>query len=406
MSAETAPVEVPYLDIASPSFAMSSEEVRDARERNWYAKTNYGYGILRYKEVTELLKHPSLNQGSAKWPEHNGVHSGVFYEWWSKNLLVLEGEEHHRIRRLLNPAFSPTAARRLEPEFAEIANELIADMKAKHARGEQVEFVADFSEPFATRALCTMMGLSHDHWPFIADRANTVGYALSVSIKEDIESIDVAVTELYDFVDQLIAERKENPGQDVVSRLVQFSESGDKLTDAELRNALVLMLFGGMDTTRNQIGLILQTFMRNPDQWDLLAQNPGELAKPALEEALRVNPTTRWVTREANEDFEFQGLAIEKGTTVHLFTMSSGTDPEAYPDPDIDIQSEDRKPHHTFGGGVHHCLGHYIARADMSVALPLLAQAFGDITCPGGDEWLPDSGNHGPVRLPITFSVR
>ena len=76
MSAETAPVEVPYLDIASPSFAMSSEEVRDARERNWYAKTNYGYGILRYKEVTELLKHPSLNQGSAKWPEHNGVHSG------------------------------------------------------------------------------------------------------------------------------------------------------------------------------------------------------------------------------------------------------------------------------------------------------------------------------------------
>ena len=406
MSAETAPVEVPYLDIASPSFAMSSEEVRDAREINWYAKTNYGYGILRYKEVTELLKHPSLNQGSAKWPEHNGVHSGVFYEWWSKNLLVLEGEEHHRIRRLLNPAFSPTAARRLEPEFAEIANELIADMKSKHARGEQVEFVADFSEPFATRALCTMMGLSHDHWPFIADRANTVGYALSVSIKEDIERIDVAVTELYDFVDKLIAERKANPGQDVVSRLVQFSEAGDKLTDAELRNALVLMLFGGMDTTRNQIGLILQTFMRNPEQWDLLAQNPEELAKPALEEALRVNPTTRWVTREANEDFEFQGLSIEKGTTVHLFTMSSGTDPEAYPDPDIDIQSEDRKPHHTFGGGVHHCLGHYIARADMSVALPLLAQAFSDITCPGGDEWLPDSGNHGPVRLPITFSVR
>lgn len=406
MSTQTAPVEVPYLDIASPSFAMSSEEVRAAREQNWYAKTNYGYGILRYKEVTELLKHPSLNQGSAKWPEHHGVHSGVFYEWWAKNLLVLEGEEHHRIRRLLNPAFSPTAARRLEPEFAEIANELIAGMKEKHARGEQVEFVQDFSEPFATRALCTMMGLSHDHWPFIADRANTIGYALSVTIKEDIERIDVAVSELYDFVDKLIQERKENPGEDVVSRMVQFSESGDKLTDAELRNALVLMLFGGMDTTRNQIGLVLQTFMRNPDQWEILAQRPQELAKPALEEALRVNPTTRWVTREANEDFEFQGLHIEKGTTVHLFTMSSGTDPEAYPDPDIDITATDRKPHQTFGGGMHHCLGHYIARADMSVALPMLAENFTDITCPGGDTWLPDSGNHGPIRYPITFTAR
>lgn len=398
--------DVPYLDIASPDFAMSSEQVRDARERSWYAKTNYGYGILRYQEVTELLKHPSLNQGSAKWPDHHGVHSGLFHDWWSKNLLVLEGEEHHRIRRLLNPAFSPTVARRLEPEFQEIAAELIDAMKAKAAADEEIEFIGDFAEPFATRALCAMMGLSHEHWPFIADRANTVGYALSVSIKEDIERIDVAVQELYEFVDQLIRERKAEPGQDVVSRLVQFSEAGDKLTDAELRNALVLMLFGGMDTTRNQLGLILQTYMRNPDQWELLAERPEEFAKPALEEALRANPTTRWVTREANEDFEYQGLQIEQGTTVHLFTMSSGTDPEAYPDPEINIEAEGRKPHHTFGGGMHHCLGHYIARADMSVALPMLAENFTDISCPGGDTWLPDSGNHGPIRLPITVSVR
>ncbi|UOQ61309.1 cytochrome P450 [Leucobacter rhizosphaerae] len=406
MATQTDDTEVPYLDIAAPEFAMSSEQVREARERSWYAETNYGYGVLRYREVSELLKHPSLNQGSAKWPDHHGVHSGLFHDWWSKNLLVLEGEEHHRIRRLLNPAFSPTVARRLEPEFAEIATELIDAMKAKAASGEEIEFVGDFAEPFATRALCAMMGLSHEHWPFIADRANTVGYALSVSIKEDIERIDVAVQELYDFVDQLIRERKADPGQDVVSRLVQFSEAGDKLTDAELRNALVLMLFGGMDTTRNQLGLILQTFMRNPEQWELLAERPAELAKPALEEALRANPTTRWVTREANEDFEYQGLRIAKGTTVHLFTMSSGTDPEAYPDPQIDIEAEGRKPHHTFGGGVHHCLGHYIARADMSVALPLLAESFTDLSCPGGDTWLPDSGNHGPVRLPITFTVR
>lgn len=397
---------VPYLDIASPDFAMNSEEVRDARERNWYAKTNYGYGVLRYKEVTELLKHSSLNQGSAKWPDHHGVHSGLFHEWWSKNLLVLEGDEHHRIRRLLNPAFSPTVARRLEPEFTAIANELIEQMKRKHAGGEQIEFVADFSEPFSTRALCAMMGLDHKHWPFIASRANTVGYALSVSIKEDIERIDQAVHELYDFVEQLIEERRENPGEDVVSRLVQFSQAGDKLSDAELRNALVLMLFGGMDTTRNQLGLILQTFMRNPEQWELLASEPEKYAKPALEEGLRVNPTTRWVSREANEDFEFHGLEIEKGTTVHLFTMSSGTDPEAYPDPEINIQAESRKQHHTFGGGIHHCLGHYIARADMGIALPLLAQSFTGIFCPGGDQWLPDSGNHGPVRLPIDVTVR
>lgn len=397
---------VPYLDITSSEFAMNSEEVRDARAQHWYAKTNYGYGILRYAEVTELLKHPSLNQGSAKWPDHHGVHSGKFYDWWSKNLLVLEGEEHHRIRRLLNPAFSPSVARKLEPEFAAIAEELIAEMIRAHEADEEIDFVSAFAEPFATRALCAMMGLDHSHWPFIASRANTVGYALSVTIKDDIEAIDTAVRELYDFVDALIEERRNHPGEDVVSKLVEFSQSAEKLSQEELRNALVLMLFGGMDTTRNQLGLLLQTFMRNPQEWEKLAADPAKYAKPALEEGLRVNPTTRWVTREANEDFTFHDLHITKGTTVHLFTMSSGTDPEAFPDPEIDLDAPGRKQHHTFGGGVHHCLGHYIARADMSIALPLLAQHFTEIRCPGGDEWLPDSGNHGPIKLPITFTVR
>ncbi|MBL3687483.1 cytochrome P450 [Leucobacter zeae] len=407
MTEQAGSATIPYLDISSPEFAMNSEAVRDARSRSWYAETNYGIGVLRYAEVTALLKHASLNQGSAKWPDHHGVHSGVFYDWWTRNLLVLEGDEHDRIRRLLNPAFSPLMARRLEPEFRALAEELIAGMLDKRERGESIEFVADFSEPFATRALCAMMGLPHEHWPFIASRANTVGHALSVTIKEDIERVDHAVHELYEFVEKLIEERRERPGDDMVSTLLQASlQDGDALSGEELRNALVLMLFGGMDTTRNQLGLLLQTFMRHPDQWDALAADPERLTRPALEEGLRVNPTTRWVTREANEDFEFNGLRIAKGTTVHLFTMSSGTDPEAYPDPEIDIHVPSRKQHHTFGGGVHKCIGHYIARADMSVALPLLAQAITDVRCPGGDEWLPDSGNHGPIRLPIEFSVR
>lgn len=398
--------KLPYLDIASPTFAMASEEVRNARAESWVARTNYGFGILRYKEVSELLKHQSLGQGSAKWPDHHGVHSGIFYDWWAKNLLVLEGEDHHRIRRLLNPAFGPGVARSLEPEFHRIASELITTMREKLRETGEVEFVSDFAEPFATRALCAMLGLDDSHWPFIASHASTIGYALSISIKEDIAEIDKAVSELYDFVGELIEERRANPGTDVVSRLVQFSADGDKLSDAELRNALVLMLFGGMDTTRNQLGLIMQTFIRHPEQWDLLAAEPEKYAKPAIEEGVRVNPTTRWVTREALADFTFKGLEIKAGTTVHLFTLASGTDPAAYPNPEIDITAEKPAPHHTFGGGVHHCLGHYIARADMGVAIPLLAQAFTDLSCPGGDEWLPDSGNHGPVRLPLKMRER
>lgn len=401
MERNAPPVELPYFDIADPAFSVQSEAVRDARERSWIARTGYGYAVLRYEQVADLLKSPRLSQGSAKWPEHHGVHSGAFHEWWSRNLLVLEGDEHHRIRRLLNPAFSPAAARRLRPEFTTLAEELVAGFAE---RGE-CEFVADFAEPFATRALCVMLGLPHEHWPFIAEQANTIGYALGVTIREEIDRVDEAVRQLSDFADRLVAEREREPGQDVVSRLVRFRSEGDRLSGEELRNAVVLMLFGGMDTTRNQLGLAMQTFMRNPEQWELLARRP-ELAPAALEEVLRVNPTTRWVTREAVEAFEYGGVAFEPGTTVHLLTSVSGTDPVAYPDPEVDIEAEGRRPHFTFGGGIHHCLGHYIARADMSAALPVLAVSLAEPSCPGGDEWLPDSGNTGPVRLPIRFRRR
>jgi len=99
----TTELDIPYLDISDPSFAMHSHAVREARARSWVAKTNYGYAIRRHEYVSKLLKDPRLRQGSAKWPENNGVHSGLFYDWWTKCLLVLEGQDQHRTRPLREP---------------------------------------------------------------------------------------------------------------------------------------------------------------------------------------------------------------------------------------------------------------------------------------------------------------
>src|SRR5699024_8582957 len=218
---EEAP-EMPYFNIADPSFAMQSEEVRRARGESWIARTNYGYAVLRHAEVGSLLRSKSLSQGSAQWPEHHGVHGGSFYAWWSKNLLVLEGTEHTRIRRLLNPAFSPARARKLKANFQVLADELVNDIADKGS----IEFVNDFAAPFATRALCIMLGLPEEHWEFIADRADTLGPALSVNIQEEIDKIDAAGDQLYEFVETLIQERRENPVDDVISTLVtQSSDS-------------------------------------------------------------------------------------------------------------------------------------------------------------------------------------
>jgi cytochrome P450 len=119
---------------------------------------------------------------------------------------------------------------------------------------------------------------------------------------------------------------------------------------------------------------------------------------------MRTRPTVTWTTREATEDFEFDGIPIARGTTLHLFSESSGTDPRVVGDnPGFDITAEGRPRHFGFGGGRHYCLGHFIARGDMGEALALLAKRLPDLRHDGEPTFLPDSGNTGPVELPIAF---
>ena len=129
-----------------------------------------------------------------------------------------------------------------------------------------------------------------------------------------------------------------------------------RLSDEELRDTVILLFRGGIDTTRNQLGLAMDLFVRNPDQWVLLRDHP-EYAANAVEEVMRMRPTTTWVTREAAEDCDIDGIHVPKGMTIHLFTESSGTDPRVVADPDFDITKDDRPKHFGFGGGRHYCLG-------------------------------------------------
>ncbi|AWT57489.1 cytochrome P450 [Mycolicibacterium smegmatis] len=389
---------VPSFDVTDPAFSITSDEVHEAREKSWYATTPYGLAVLRYEQVNRLIKHPKLRQGSAAWPAHNGVTEGPFAEWFASWILNKEGEEHHRLRRLMNPAFSPKLIGSLVPRFQALANELIDDF----AEPDRCEFVSEFAEPYAARVIAIMLGLPEEEWKVISTESATIGLALGVTLREDLPKIEAAVQRLYEYSDELIADRRANPRDDFMTTLVNASRPDDgRLSDKELRDAILLLIFGGFDTTRNQLGLAMQTFMKHPDQWRLLGERP-DLGGKAVEEVMRVNPTVRWVTREVVEDFEYEGVTLKAGTTVHLYSESAGTDPRVF-EPGFDITAE-RKPHFGFGGGVHHCLGHFVARSDMSEALPLLARRLRDPHELPGATWLPDSGNTGPNTLPIGFT--
>ena len=396
----SATLDADFLNVADPSFSIRSQAVRDARERNWYARTPYGLAILRYNEVNALIKDPHLRQGSYAWPAHNDVHDGAFKTWWDNILLNKEGADHVRLRKLIMAAFTPKLLKNLTPRFDALANELLDG----YINEGRCEFMGDFSEPYATRVICMLLGTRAEDWRMIADWATQMGMALGVNYKRDQKIVDAATTAMFDYSREIIRERRTNPGEDFLTQLVQASDNDGALSDAELLDIIVLAIFGGIDTTRNQLGLGVQTFIDHPDQWELLARNP-DLSAQAVEEVMRVRPTVTWVTREAVEDFEFQGLHIKAGTTVHLFSESAGSDPSMVENPGFDIAT--RRPlHFGFGMGAHHCLGHAVARSDMAVVLRVWPARVTNLRNDGEAVWLPDSGNTGPLSLPITFDRR
>jgi len=384
-------------DLSDPTFDVTSPTVHAARDDGWYVETNWGWAVLRHAEVSALLRDRRFRQGNARWPAQNGIHSGLFSDWWQETLLSLEGDDHSRIRRLLMPAFRNKTIAAMRPRFQALANELIDGFADRGS----VEFVSEFAEPYAARIICVLLGLPEDNWHQVAQWADDLGASFSIDVGNQVPKIEAALTGLYEYVGEVVADRRTHPRDDLVTTLVQASDDGDRLSEHELGVALVFLAFAGMETTRNQLGLALQTLLQHPDQWRLLGERP-DLGENAVEEVMRVNPTVTWVTREALEDVEFQGLQIPRGGIVQMLSHSAGTDPSAMPDPAFDI-TQQRPPHHGFGAGVHHCLGHFVARTDMAVALPLLARRMRDAVPDGPGQWLPVSGNTGALSFPIRF---
>lgn len=390
---------VARLDLSDPGFDVTSAAVHEAREEQWYAETPYGLAVLRYAEASALLTDRRFRQGNARWPQQNGIHEGPFLGWWQEVLLSLEGEDHSRLRRLLMPAFRRRTIEAMQPDFQRIASELI---DAFAPRGE-VELVAEFAEPYSTRILCLLLGLPEEEWRQVAHWADDLGKSFGIRVREDLPRIEAALAGLTSYVEAVVDERAVHPRDDLVTTLLRAQESDGRLSRDELVVSLVFLAFAGMETTRNQIGLAVQTLLKHPDQWRTLAERP-DLGRSAVEEVMRVNPTVTWVTREAITDVDLHGLHLAAGTIVQVLSHSAGTDPVAMPQPGFDItRADDHPPHLGFGGGVHHCLGHFVARTDMAVALPLLARRMPDAVADGPGQWLPVSGNTGALRFPIRF---
>jgi cytochrome P450 len=367
------------------------------------AVTPFGVAVLRYEDVSGLLRDPRLRGPGDDILLMQGITDGRLFRRNREILLFMEGPDHHRLRRLVSKAFTPRAVDRLRPMMRETFGAVLA---AVAPRGH-CDAVPDLCESYPIHVICALVGVPSDDWSLFSRWADVILQSLSFEVASKLAMIEQAIEEIDAYVTVLIDERRRDPGDDLLSELIAVEEEGERLSAAELLAVTNMMIVAGTDTTRNQLALALHAFATHPGQWKTLAARP-DLAPAAVEETIRFSAATGGLPRVALEDIELHGITIPAGTFVVLVTSSANHDPRVLEHPDqLDVGREVPKGFNllTFGGGTHYCLGANLARAELQEALALAAPALPDLSLDGEPTWREPFGIWGPRSLPLRWST-
>ncbi len=380
-------IELPFLDLTAPGFSTRSAQVLKARAQHWCARTPHGIAVLRHRQAGLLLRDRRLRQGSHAWPETVGI-SGTFADFWRRSVISLEGPPHKDMRRIAQTALAEDHIRALVPQFTASAETLCARL----ANTGPFDLVDRFTEPFAGLAIAALLDRPPADASTIASDATTLGFAMGLQARDHETEINAACDRLLTMAESMLDGA---PDASFVGRLRNAGHADRQ----SLIDLIVIAIFGGVDTTRAQLSFAGWLFANHPDQWRWLRANTKAIPE-AIDEVIRTRPTTTWATREALDDIVFEDIVIRRGETVHVLVHATATDPLTDHSGTFDITAR-RKPHFGFGGGAHHCLGHFVARTDMAAALAVWLRHWERIDLVGTPEFLPDSGNTSPVTLRV-----
>ncbi|MFF4425608.1 cytochrome P450 [Streptomyces sp. NPDC001549] len=309
--------------------------------------------------------------------------------------LLMDDPQHSRYRKPLVGKFTARRMRLLSERIEQITTDCLDAMEKA---GPSADLVTAFAKPIPTIIICELLGVPYE------DRA---------SFQEQIdkfmngetgdEELMAAYTATQTYLAELVAAKRANPTDDVLSELTDSD-----LTDEELQGISLILLAAGFDTTANMLSLGTFALLQNPEQLAALRADPA-LIDQAVEELLRYLSVAKSFMRTALEDVEVGGQTIEAGTTVVLSYNTANRDPERYPDPHTLDLGRDAGGHLAFGHGIHLCLGAQLARVEMRVAFSALLKRFPTLrlAVPAEDVALrPETADiYGVKSLPVTWEV-
>ena len=274
-------LELPVYDPEGLDRAGRIAALAGARSQHWLARTPLGFAVTRYADVVALLRERRFHSALSLLPQMQGVEGGDF-EQRRPSILSMEGDEHARVRRLVAPAFTPAAANRLRPFMRDVIDELLDGIVD---RGE-CDFVADVCDPYPIPIICELLGAPRADWQRFSHWATEIFRIFNQNLAEDLPAIEQAGGELEAYVTDLIAERRADPRDDLLSALIAAEEAGDRLSTEELVMLAEAVLMAGTDTTRNQLACSVALLGAHPEQWRRLVDDPS-LAPRAVDETMR-----------------------------------------------------------------------------------------------------------------------
>jgi len=331
--------------------------------------------VALYDHVNDLLRDPRVGMRLRDGGMPEMYRGGEEAERPRRFMLLLDPPDHTRIRKLVSKAFTPRAVQAMRPRIQQIVDDLLSRVDG------EIDVIDDLAFPLPTFVICEMLGVPADDRNTFKTWTADATYALLPAVLSSPEKQQRALAagmHLVAYFSELIADRRNHLGDDLMSAMIRAEEEGDRLSMEELLSNAIGLLIAGFETTMGLIGNGVRALLTHRDQLSILQARP-QLIESAVEECLRFDSPIQATRRITHAPIDIGGHTIPEGEAVTALTGSANRDPARFPDPDrFDITREDN-PHLSFGFGPHICLGAHLARLESQVAIGTLVQRFPEL---------------------------
>jgi cytochrome P450 len=354
----TAPGRLRYEPAADAWIVTAYDDVIDVlRDQTNFSAIN-AIGIAPFSTMAAEVRE-ALDRGRPRFP----------------GIIEMDPPDHTRYRRLVNEGFTPRRVAALEPRMREIAHELVDGLEGSTS----ADFVPAFGDPLPIRVIGEILGVPREDTDLVQRlsdsfrtlEAGTIG---TLPIERQIATAEQFV-DFQRYVEAMIEKRRADPGDDLVSVLVETPLAGERpLTTDELVSTVIHLLFAGQETTTRLLASMLQLLLSERALWERLLAAP-ELAVNAVEESLRLEPPVTYHLRQAKRPVTVGGTDLDPGAAVHLVFREANRDPGVFADPNrFDLERENASRHLGLGRGIHFCVGAPIGRLEAKVAIEVLTE--------------------------------